>query len=190
MAKNKARNYIIRNKVFSEKISPQIKHSGQRTEEIFIDLSNSNITDSQLQMLFAICHPVVSTEAQIGLALRVLCGFGIEEIATAFLTNRETIHKRLYRAREKLRDEKAIIEFPDEAEISKRLEAVLTTLYLFFNEGYYSESQDSIVRQDLCQEAMRLTYLLIENKQTNLPGQGNPLFHPGIDLPSPGMPAR
>ena len=80
VAKNKARNYIIRNKVFSEKISPQIKHSGQRTEEIFIDLSNSNITDSQLQMLFAICHPVVSTEAQIGLALRVLCGFGISTL--------------------------------------------------------------------------------------------------------------
>ncbi|MEO6963853.1 MAG: sigma-70 family RNA polymerase sigma factor [Puia sp.] len=169
VAKNKARNYIIRNKVFAEKISPQIKYSGQRTEEILIDLSNPNINDSQLQMLFAICHPAISTEAQISLALRVLCGFGIDEIATAFLTNKETIHKRLYRAREKLRDEKAIIEFPGETEISKRLESVLTTLYLFFSEGYYSESQDSIVRQDLCQEAMRLTHLLIENKQTNLP---------------------
>ena len=61
------------------------------------------------------------------------------------------------------------IEFPPEAEINKRLETVLTTLYLLFNEGYYSESQDAILREDLCLEAMRLTYLLVENEQTNLP---------------------
>jgi len=132
-------------------------------------LSDKNITDSQLQMLFAVCHPSISTEAQIGLSLRILCGFGIDEIANAFLTNKETINKRLSRAKEKLRLEKVQIEFPGEAEINKRLETVLTTLYLLFNEGYYSESEDTIVREDLCQEAMRLTYLLIENEQTNQP---------------------
>ena len=120
-------------------------------------------------MLFAICHPSISTEAQIGLSLRILCGFGIDEIANAFLTNKETINKRLFRAKEKLRLEKVQIEFPGEAEINKRLETVLTTLYLLFNEGYYSESQDTVLREDLCLEAMRLTYLLIENEQTNQP---------------------
>ncbi|MBD0289380.1 MAG: RNA polymerase subunit sigma, partial [Flavisolibacter sp.] len=119
--------------------------------------------------LFAICHPSLSAEAQVGLSLRILCGFGIDEIATAFLTNRETINKRLYRAKEKLRFEKVKIEFPPEEEINKRLETVLTTLYLLYNEGYYSESQDIILREDLCLEAMRLTYLLIENEQTNQP---------------------
>ncbi|MEO8711029.1 MAG: DUF6596 domain-containing protein, partial [Parafilimonas sp.] len=124
---------------------------------------------SQLQMLFAICHPSISAEAQIGLSLRILCGFGIEEIANAFLTNKETINKRLFRAKEKLQHENVQIEFPSETEISKRLETVLTTLYLLFNEGYYSESQDAVLREDLCVEAMRLTYLLIEYEQTNHP---------------------
>ena len=134
-----------------------------------IDLSGKNITDSQLQMLFAICHPSIPAEAQIGLALRILCGFGIEEIANAFLSNKETINKRLFRAKEKLRVEKVSIEFPGEAEINSRLENVLRTLYLLFTEGYYSESNDTILREDLCLEAMRLVHLLIENEQTNLP---------------------
>jgi RNA polymerase sigma factor (sigma-70 family) len=169
VAKNKALNYIHRNHIFSEKIVNQIKHQSSEIQEIEIDLSDKNITDSQLQMLFAVCHPSISTEAQIGLALRILCGFGIDEIAGAFLTNKETINKRLFRAKEKLRLEKVQIEFPCQAEIDKRLETVLTTLYLLFSEGYYSESQDTVLRKDLCLEAMRLTYQLIENDQTNQP---------------------
>ena len=169
VAKNKAKNYMIRNKVFTDKIFSQLKYAVQENNEIEIDLSEKNIIDSQLQMLFAICHPTISTEAQVGLSLRILCGFGIDEIANAFLTNKETINKRLFRAKEKLRDEKVAIEFPNEKEIERRLETVLTTLYLLFNEGYYSESKDAIMRNDLCMEAMRLTLLLIENEQTNQP---------------------
>lgn len=169
VAKNKARNHITRNNIFTGKVTQQVKYSLSGKEEIEIDLSEKNITDSQLQMLFAICHPSISTEAQVGLALRILCGFGIEEIANAFLTNKETINKRLFRAREKLRTEKVKIEFPLESEVNNRLETVLTTLYLLFNEGYYSESNDSVLREDLCLEAMRLTSLLIENEQTNRP---------------------
>jgi RNA polymerase sigma factor (sigma-70 family) len=170
VAKNKAKNYLTRNHIFSNKISGVIKSSSPLTEEIDIDLSEKNITDSQLQMLFAICHPSIPAEAQIGLALRILCGFGIDEIATALLTNKDTINKRLFRAKEKLRELKIKIEFPAEDEINNRLETVLTTLYLLFSEGYYSESNDAVLREDLCLEAMRLTYLLIENEQTNQPG--------------------
>ena len=169
VAKNKAKNYFHRTNIFSEKIAVDIKNSFPQTEEPEINLSDENITDSQLQMLFAICHPSIPTEAQIGLALRILCGFGINEIATAFLTNNETINKRLSRAKEKLRTEKVKVEFPGKTEINNRLEAVLTTLYLLFSEGYYSESDDTILREDLCNEAMRLTYMLIENQQTNQP---------------------
>jgi RNA polymerase sigma factor (sigma-70 family) len=169
VSKNKTRNYIRRNHVFTEKVAAEIKGSSAEFHETEIDLSEKNITDSQLQMLFAICHPAISTEAQIGLALRILCGFGIDEIASAFLTRKETIHKRLHRAKEKLRLEKVKIVFPGETEINERLETVLTTLYLVYNEGYYSESQDTVLRKDLCLEAMRLTYLLIENEQTNQP---------------------
>jgi len=169
VAKNKAKNHLTRNKIFTEKVSGQIQHDTAVITEMDIDLSDQNITDSQLQMLFAVCHPSLSTESQIGLALRVLCGFGIDEIANALLSNKETISKRLLRAKEKLREENVNILFPGKAEIDKRLETVLTTLYLFFSEGYYSESSDAVLREDLCLEAMRLTYLLAENEYTGLP---------------------
>jgi RNA polymerase sigma factor (sigma-70 family) len=169
VAKNKLNNHLHRVKVFTDKIAPQLKNTSPPMEETEIDLSDKNITDSQLQMLFAVCNPAISREAQVGLALRILCGFGIEEIANAFLTNKETINKRLHRAKEKLRVEKVEIEFPAANDIPKRLDTVLTTLYLLFNEGYYSESQDSVLRKDLCLEAMRLNYLLLENELTNQP---------------------
>ncbi|MEI9944702.1 MAG: sigma-70 family RNA polymerase sigma factor [Chitinophagaceae bacterium] len=169
VAKNKAINHIKRRQLFSGKIVPQLKQSSPQQEEIEIDLSEKNSTDSQLQMLFAICHPAIPVESQIALALRILCGFGIEEIANAFLSNKETINKRLLRAKEKLRNINMAVEFPAHEEINKRLETVLTTLYLLFNEGYYSESTDSVLREDFCLEAMRLTNLLIENETTGLP---------------------
>lgn len=169
VARNKAVNFIGRNQLFADKIAGELEQTSSETEQIEIDLSEGNITDSRLQMLFALCHPTLSTEAQIALALRVLCGFGIEEIANAFLTNKEVINKRLFRAKEKLRLEKVKIEFPDNTEITSRIDTVLTTLYLLFSEGYYSESKDAVLREDLCQEAMRLTHLLIENNPTNQP---------------------
>ncbi|HET6767582.1 MAG TPA: sigma-70 family RNA polymerase sigma factor [Chitinophagaceae bacterium] len=169
VAKNKAKNVINRSRLFSEKIATEIKKTSPETELPEINLSEQNIIDSQLQMLFAICHPSIPRDAQIGLALRLLCGFGINEIATAFLTNNETINKRLFRAKEKLRTEKVRIEPPGKSEINSRLDTVLTTLYLLFNEGYYSESDDIVLREDLCEEARRLTWMLIENEETNQP---------------------
>ncbi|MEO6632236.1 MAG: sigma-70 family RNA polymerase sigma factor, partial [Mucilaginibacter sp.] len=169
VAKNKARDYLRRNKLFSEKITTEIQYSSTELHEIEIDLSDNNIIDSQLQMMFAICQPAIPAEAQIGLALRILCGFGIEEIANAFLSNKETINKRLLRAKNKLREDNVKIAFPPNPEIDKRLETVLTTLYLLFNEGYYSVSQNTTVRKDLCVEAMRLCYLLTINEATNKP---------------------
>lgn len=175
VAKNKAKNFTHRTALFDQKIARSLVQSSMQVVEPEIDLSDKNISDSQLQMLFAVCHPSISTEAQISLALRILCGFGIDEIANAFLTNRETINKRLFRAKEKLRLENVRIEFPMGEEINSRLEAVLTSLYLLYNEGYYSESNDAVLREDLCLEAMRLNFLLIENEQTNQP-TANALF--------------
>ncbi|HEY5392504.1 MAG TPA: sigma-70 family RNA polymerase sigma factor [Hanamia sp.] len=169
VAKNKAKNYFQRDHLFKGKIATHLIHSSDMNEEIEIDLSDKNISDSQLQMLFAICQPSLSTESQIALSLRILCGFGIDEIANAFLTSKETINKRLFRAKEKLRTEKSAFEFSSNAEIEKRLETVLITLYLLFSEGYYSESQEPVLRAELCFEAMRLTELLLENALTNQP---------------------
>jgi len=169
VAKNRAKDQLKRNNIFSEKITPGLQQKNSELHEIDIDLSDKNILDSQLQMMFAICQPSIPAGAQIGLSLRILCGFGIEEIADAFLSNKETINKRLFRAKEKLRTEKVKLEFPSVVEMDKRLETVLTTLYLLFSEGYYSISQNMTLRKDVCLEAMRLTYLLVDNEKTNKP---------------------
>jgi RNA polymerase sigma-70 factor (ECF subfamily) len=182
VARNRARSYLQRDNVFKSKIAPEIKKTTVPAEEQEIDLSPKNIEDSQLQMMFAICHPAISPEAQIGLSLRILCGFGIDEIADAFLSNKETINKRLFRAKEKLREEKINIEIPDVREIDKRLATVLTTIYLLFTEGYYSVSGgggisrgdgevsgDRALRKELCFEAMRLCRMLVDNPLTDKP---------------------
>jgi RNA polymerase sigma factor (sigma-70 family) len=169
VAKNKTKDYLKRNSLFAQTISKEIKSNAKTSEEIEIDLSSENINDSQLAMIFVVCHPCIPAEAQIGLALNLLCGFGVDEIAHAFLTNKSATYKRLQRAKEKLRTEKIEIEQPTLAEIDDRLSTVLMVLYLLFNEGYYSSSQDTTLRKDICQEAIRLTYLLIENEQTNQP---------------------
>lgn len=169
VAKNKTKDYFKRHKTFSEKIVVDFKLNPNQIEEIEVDLSHKNITDSQLQMIFVICNPIIPAESQIGLALRILCGFGIDEIAEAFLTNKETINKRLFRAKEKLRTGNIKIELPTENELNSRLETVLTTLYLLFNEGYHSSTQKTHLRKELCLEAMRLNYFLIENETTNKP---------------------
>jgi len=169
VAKNKTKNYLKRNSLFEQKLSAEIRYNSSGTEEIEIDLSNKNITDSQLAMIFTVCNPAISSESQISLALNLLCGFGVQEIADAFLTNKEVVYKRLKRAKEKLKEANIKIEQPTISEINNRLETVLTTLYLLFSEGYYSTSQNTILRKDLCAEAMRLTFLLIENDMTNKP---------------------
>jgi len=169
VAKNKTKDYLKRHHNYIYNITPQIKGYQVNFEELDLDLSEKNMNDSQLQMIFAICNDVIPSNAQIGLALRILCGFGIEEIAEAFLTTKQTINKRLFRAKEKLRSANIKIEFPSEKEIDKRLDNVLIIIYLLFNEGYYSSSKNTPLKKDLCIEAMRLLYLLIQNKKTNLP---------------------
>ncbi|GAB3704402.1 sigma-70 family RNA polymerase sigma factor [Spirosoma flavus] len=175
VAKNKTKNYLKRNALFEQKLSVEIKSNTSKGEEIEIDLSSKNIADSQLAMIFTVCNPSISGESQIALALNLLCGFGIQEIADAFLTNKEVIYKRINRAKSALKEARIKIEQPTLLEVNDRLETVLTTLYLLFSEGYFSTSQNFPLRKDLCAEAMRLAYLLIENEITNKPSV-NALF--------------
>ena len=175
VAKNKTKNYLKRNSIFEQKLAPEIQYNTAKTEIIDIDFSDKNIADSQLAMIFAICNPAISNESQIALVLNLLCGFGIQEIADAYLTNKEVIYKRINRAKEKLRASNIKLEQPTLSEISNRLETVLLSLYLLFSEGYYSTSQNEMLRKDLCAEAMRLNYLLIENPATDTPAV-NALF--------------
>ncbi|WPU99577.1 DUF6596 domain-containing protein [Mucilaginibacter sp. cycad4] len=175
VAKNKTKNYLKRDTIFKQKLLPQIKYTTDSTGEMEIDLSAKNIADSQLAMIFTVCNPVISAESQVALALNLLCGFGIQEITDAFLANKEVIYKRINRAKEKLKEAGIQIQQPSLSEIGNRLETVLTTIYLLFSEGYYSISQNVTLRRDLCAEAMRLNYLLIENRSTNTPAV-NALF--------------
>ena len=169
VAKNKTKNYLKRDNLFQQKLSPEIQYHAAKTEEFELDLSVKNIEDSQLAMIFTVCNPRISSESQVALALDLLCGFGIQEIADAYLTNKEVVYKRLQRAKEKLKEANIRIEQPGFAEISERMDNVLTTIYLLFSEGYYSTTQNTTLRRDFCTEAMRLAYLLTAQERTNLP---------------------
>ncbi|TKK69235.1 sigma-70 family RNA polymerase sigma factor [Ilyomonas limi] len=169
VARQKILYHFRRKKILDEKIMPAIKSEQDQSYEENIDFSTENIRDSRLQMMFAVCDPAIASEAQIALALRILCGFGIDEIAEAFLTNKEAVNKRLFRAKKKLRTEKMRLEMPSEKEMNKRLDTVLHIIYLLFNEGYYSATQNQILRKELCLEALQLGLLLAEYDKTNLP---------------------
>jgi RNA polymerase sigma factor (sigma-70 family) len=164
VAKQKTIHYLRRNKTFDKKIAPDLKSAStfEEDETNKVDFSLENIRDSQLKMMFAVCSPAIASEAQIALALRILCGFSIDEIAEAFLTNKDTINKRLFRAKERLRKEQVGLELPSRQEMEDRLDNVLHIIYLLFNEGYYSSTENNVLRKDLCHEALHLGLVLAE----------------------------
>lgn len=170
VAKNRTLDYLKREKIRTEKVDPSLKSElSHEPGDVTIDLSTEGIRDSQLRMLFAVCHPALDTRSQIMLALRVLCGFGIDEIAGALLSNKEQVNKALYRAKKRLREaEINLLDLEDRA-YPTRLDVVLRTLYLLFSEGYYSSSKQFNLKKDLCLEAMRLTLLLTQYPQSDLP---------------------
>lgn len=127
-------------------------------EEAF---STYAVKDSQLRMMFSCCHPGISEEAQIALILHILCGFSVKEIAQAFVSNHAAIEKRITRAKKVLAGSTKLFDLAD-ADLPVRLSAVLQALYLLFNEGYHGSSPEAAVRAELCQEAMRLMDLLLE----------------------------
>lgn len=126
------------------------------------------IRDEQLRMMFSCCHPRLPEEAQVALVLNILCGFGAHEIASAFLTGRSAIEKRISRGKKVLAGSTRLFDLAD-AEFTARLSAVRRALYLLFNEGYHGASAESAVRTELCHEAMRLTALLREHPPAAAP---------------------
>lgn len=166
VAKNKTKDYFKHISVFETKIKNDLKSDRPKQESDF-EFNEQIILDSQLAMIFAVCNPANNPESQIALALQVLCGFSVEEIANAFLTKNETIKKRLQRARNNLRSNNFQIGTLTQIEIQSRQETVLHTLYLLFNEGYFSKSSNQFIRNELCSEAIRLCLTLTENPITN-----------------------
>ena len=127
------------------------------------------LTDGTLRMLFVCCHPQLASEAQTALALRTLCGLSAAEIAAAFLSTEAAIAKRLVRARQRIRELGLVFEVPDPGELPARLDGVLGTLYLLFNEGYKASTGSNLVREELCHEAIRLALLLVNQPITATP---------------------
>jgi RNA polymerase sigma factor (sigma-70 family) len=162
-AKNLAVDLIRREKLFYDKQPQIITFIEQWSPDPATGDSASfdnEIKDGSLRLMFACCHPQLPPEAQTALALKTLCGFSPAEIASAFLTTEVAIAKRLTRARQRIRELGIPFEIPSGGELSTRLEGVLQTLYLLFNEGYKASSGDSLVREELCSEAIRLATLL------------------------------
>lgn len=126
-------------------------------EDLFLD---SEIEDSLLRMIFACSHPSLPMESRLALTLKTLCGFSLSEIARALLNKEEAIKKRIQRAKQQLIDNQVSLEVPTAEELPERLETVHAVLYLLFNEGYSATTADEPIRQDLCEEAMRLCQLL------------------------------
>src|SRR5919109_4015238 len=166
VSKNLALDLIRREKNFRNKqaeiarlIEQETAASTSEDPVVFED----KIEDDRLRMMFACCHPVVPQEAQVALALKTLCGFSVPEIARAFLTSQAAIAKRLTRAKQKIREAGVPFEIPTGDELTQRLDGVLQTLYLLFNEGYKSSVGEQLIREELCREAIRLGGLLAEH---------------------------
>src|SRR5262249_33639254 len=129
-------------------------------EELF---AANTIKDDLLRMMFSCCQPRVAEEAQVALILNILCGFSVNEIASAFVTSRAAIEKRITRAKKLLATSKRLFDVAAPADFAARLPAVHRALYLLFNEGYHGASPETAVRAELCHEAMRLTVALLEH---------------------------
>lgn len=126
------------------------------------DLDKLAIADDRLRLIFTCCHPSLSQEAQLALTLREVCDLTTEEIARAFLVTPASLAQRIVRAKAKIREAHIPYEVPGPAELPSRLDAVLQVIYLVFNEGYSATGGSDLIRQQLCDEAIRLGHLLAE----------------------------
>lgn len=130
-------------------------------EPVAVDAEADGVPrDDRLRLLFTCCHPALSTESQVALTLRMVAGLSTREIARAFLSEEKTMAQRLTRAKEKIRGAQIPFRVPPAAELADRLDAVLAVIYLVYNESYSATSDAGLVREELCQEAIRLARLL------------------------------
>ena len=170
VAKNKAID-ILRKNNLEQRHHRNLHTTDQINLQEGIDdfFLENEIADSQLQMIFACCHPALDYDDQLALTLNTVSGFGAAEIARALLTKESAIQKRLYRAKQFIRENQIQLEIPVGKALVERLDRVYTVIYLLFNEGYNSVKATELIRKDLCAEAMRLCKLLSEHPCGNRP---------------------
>lgn len=174
-AKHKAIDRIRRQARYSEKLDSFVK-SGFLLEKVEPDYDSADIPDERLRLIFTCCHPALALEAQVALTLRTLCGLETDEIARAFLVPTVTMAQRLVRAKRKIRDAGIPYVVPELKEMPQRLDAVLTAIYLVFNEGYLATRGAELLRTDLCAEAIRLAQLLRTLMQPRPPAEATGLL--------------
>lgn len=167
VARNRAIDLVRRDWRFRH-IAPEIERElGSKDSPYGEDAAFAGeIRDDQLRMMFSCCHPSLSTDAQMTLILKTLCGFGVAEIAHALLASEDSIEKRLSRARNVLRSSGDFVEIATAPDMPERLEAVYRAVYLLFNEGYHGTRSEETVREELCFEAIRLALLLSEHPES------------------------
>lgn len=169
-AKRRALDLLRREKFFRDKL-PEITASLEQwpAEEGETPRFDDEIKDGRLRLMFACCHPELPLDAQTALALKTLCGFSPAEIASAFLITEAAVAKRLTRARQRIAEAGIPFEIPGGEDLGARLDGVLRILYLLFNEGYSASSGESVVRGELCHEAIRLAAALVEHPVADHP---------------------
>lgn len=170
-AKNRALDVIRRERTartFAPDLGRLLESEWITTASIDEAFAAHTIRDEQLRMMFSCCHPRLSADAQVALILNILCGFGANEIAEAFLAGTAAIEKRISRGKQVLAGSTRLFDLED-VEFASRLPAVRRALYLLFNEGYHGGSPKGAVRVELCNEAMRLTALLCEHPPAATP---------------------
>jgi len=173
-ARHKAIDRIRRRTSYAEKLEFYAVSGMVRAAEE-PEYENGEISDDRLRLIFTCCHPALGLESQVALTLRTLCGLETDEIARAFLVSPTTMAQRLVRAKNKIRDAGIPYAVPGTSDIAARLDAVLTVIYLVFNEGYVATRGASLVRTDLCAEAIRLGRLVITLMQPQPPAEAKAL---------------
>jgi RNA polymerase sigma factor (sigma-70 family) len=162
VAMNLARDALRHRKMASGKEGAIITHHEQMTATPAVAWeATQEIRDDALRLMFVCAHPSIASDAQVILALKILCGFSTTEIARAFLATDSAIEKQLTRTKQRIAEAGIGFELPEGEDLAPRLEGVLAAIYLLFNEGYKASSGDRLLREELCQEAIRLALLLV-----------------------------
>ena len=164
-ARHKAIDRIRRDQrweVKRQEIAKTAPISAPPAAESEVDSTDDMFPDDQLRLIFTCCHPALAVESQVALTLHTICGITTEEISKAFLTPMPTMAQRLVRAKRKIRDANVPYRVPPPEDLSDRLDAVRLIVYLIFNEGYFASGGDSLIRRELCAEAIRLGRVLCQ----------------------------
>ena len=170
VAMNLAKDALRHRNMSAAKEADIITHVEQFTPQpAVVGESAPEIRDDALRLMFVCCHPSIAPDAQVVLALKVLCGFSTAEIARAFLTSEAAIEKQLTRTKARVAAAGIGFDIPEGEDLTPRLNGVLAALYLLFNEGYKASAGDRLLREELCDEAMRLGSLLVAHPIANLP---------------------